>query len=79
VIANPKQTDGLAEIIAEGEYYGMQSFDQALYNAVTAGRVTREDALQIASRPHDLQLLLDVGGTATNVDQLHGVTPETSV
>ena len=74
VIANPKQTDGLAELIAEGEYYGMQSFDQALYNAVTSGRVTQQDALQIASRPHDLQLLLDVGGTATDVDELHGVS-----
>jgi twitching motility protein PilT len=77
VIADPEQTGDLAEIIAEGEYYGMLSFDQALYNAVTAGRVTQQDALEIASRPHDLQLLIDVGGTSMNVDQLHGVTPET--
>ncbi len=77
MIADPKQTDGLAKLIAEGEYYGMQSFDQALYNAITAGRVTQEDALQIASRPHDLQLLIDVGGNGTNVDKLHGVASQT--
>jgi twitching motility protein PilT len=78
MIADPDKTGDLADVIVEGEYYGMQSFDQALYNAVTAGLVTPSDALQIASRPHDLQQMIDVGGhTATHVDQLHGVAPET--
>ncbi len=78
MIADPDKTGELSDVIAEGDYYGMQSFDQALYRAVTAGLVTPSDALQIASRPHDLQQMIDVGGhTATHVDQLHPVAPET--
>ena len=78
MIADPDKTGELSDVIAEGDYYGMQSFDQALYRAVTAGLVTPSDALQIASRPHDLQQMIDVGGhTATHADQLHPVAPET--
>src|SRR4051794_33551110 len=39
----------LPEIIAEGAFYGMQSFDQALYESVRNGRVTMETALTYAS------------------------------
>ena len=63
-------------IIAEGEYYGMQTFDQALYRAVTDGKVTMRDALRIASRPHDLELLIGTGGhTSTNIDDLDRYSP----
>ena len=40
----------------------MQTFDQALYDHVTAGRVTIADALNVASSPHDFKLLLDAQG-----------------
>ena len=63
-------------LIAEGEYYGMQTFDQALYRAVTDGKVTMRDALRIASRPHDLELLIGTGGhTSTNIDDLDRYSP----
>ena len=63
VIRDPAHADiGLAEIIAEGGYYGMQTFDQALYAHVVAGRVTVEDAVMVASSPHDFKLLLDAEG-----------------
>jgi twitching motility protein PilT len=52
----------LPEIIAEGSFYGMQSFDQALYEAVTAGKITMETALAAASRPHDFKLLVQGEG-----------------
>jgi twitching motility protein PilT len=34
------------EVIASGGYYGMQTFDQALFGHVKAGRVTFEDAMR---------------------------------
>ena len=37
LIMDPKRTGELTDVIAEGEYYGMQTFDQALYEAVSAG------------------------------------------
>ena len=40
----------------------MQTFDQALYEHVAAGRVTLEDALVAASSPHDFKLLLEAQG-----------------
>src|SRR5436190_10924242 len=69
----------LPEIIAEGSFYGMQSFDQALYEAVTDGKVTMETAMQAASRPHDFKLLIQgegrVGTTMEDVDQSQADAP----
>jgi twitching motility protein PilT len=57
-IRNPDRDGDLAEVIAQGEYYGMQTFDQALHAAVLAGDVAVDDALRYATQPHDLQLRL---------------------
>jgi twitching motility protein PilT len=62
MILDPSQTGALATVIAEGAYYGMQTFDQALYAHVVAERVTVEDATLVASSPHDFKLLLDAEG-----------------
>ena len=76
LILDPEETGSLIDVIAEGEYYGMQTFDQALYRAVTDGKVTMRDALRIASRPHDLELLIGTGGhTSTNIDDLDRYSP----
>ena len=61
-IIKPNETSDLTEVIADGAYDGMQTFDQALYNHVVAGRVTLEDAMHVASSPHDFKLLLDAAG-----------------
>ena len=71
MILDPNQTGRLREVIAEGEYYGMQTFDQALLHHVKAGRVAMEDALRAASSPHDFKLLVAGDGrTATSMDDL---------
>ena len=63
----------LPEIISEGGFYGMQTFDQALYEAVTAGKITMETAMSAASRPHDFKLLVQgeghIGTTMEDVVQ----------
>jgi twitching motility protein PilT len=61
-IVKPNETSDLTEVIADGAYDGMQTFDQALYNHVVTGRVTLEDATRVASSPHDFKLLLDAAG-----------------
>ncbi len=62
MIIDPTQTGKLVEVITDGGYYGMQTFDQALYGHVKAGRVTFEDAMRVASSPHDFKLLMQAEG-----------------
>ena len=62
MIMDPEQTGKLVEVITTGGYYGMQTFDQALFAHVKAGRVTFEDALHSASSPHDFKLLMQADG-----------------
>jgi twitching motility protein PilT len=72
MIMDPEQTGRLSEVISEGEYYGMQTFDQALLKHHQAGRVSMEDALRVASSPHDFKLLVAAGGRrGTTMDDLH--------
>ena len=62
MIIDPEQTGKLVEVIESGAYYGMQTFDQALFGHVKAGRVTFEDAMRVASSPHDFKLLMQAEG-----------------
>jgi twitching motility protein PilT len=62
MIMDPTQTGKLVEVITSGAYYGMQTFDQALFGHVKAGRVTFEDAMHVASSPHDFKLLMQADG-----------------
>jgi twitching motility protein PilT len=80
MIMDPEQTGNLREVIAEGEYYGMQTFDQALLKHYQAGRVSMEDALKVASSPHDFKLLVAAEGrTATSMaDLMDSASPEGS-
>ena len=71
MILDPNLTGRLPEVIAEGEYYGMQTFDQALLKHVQAGRVSMEHALRAATSPHDFKLLVAADGRrATSMDDL---------
>jgi twitching motility protein PilT len=62
MIIDPAQTGKLGEVIASGGYYGMQTFDQALFGHLKAGRVTYEEAVRVASSPHDFKLLVQADG-----------------
>ena len=62
MIMDPEQTGRLTEVVADGGYYGMQTFDQALFDHVKAGRVSVEDATRAATSPHDFKLLLAADG-----------------
>ncbi|MFN8174121.1 MAG: type IV pilus twitching motility protein PilT [Solirubrobacteraceae bacterium] len=71
MIVDPAQTGRLGEVISEGEYYGMQTFDQSLLDHVQAGRVSMEMALRVASSPHDFKLLVaSEGKRSTSMDDV---------
>ena len=71
MIMNPEETGKLVDVIAEGAYYGMQTFDQALLAHVQAGRVTMEEAMRAATSPHDFKLMVASDGQrSTSVEQL---------
>ena len=60
-ILDPEMTGNLSEVIRDGEYYGMQTFDQSLFGHVKAGRITVDEAMSAASSPHDFKLMLQAG------------------
>jgi twitching motility protein PilT len=73
LILNPEETGKISEVIGEGEYYGMSTFDQSLLRYVMEGKVTEEVALDYASSPHDFKLMLAAGGQrASGIEQLGG-------
>lgn len=57
-ILDPQGTGQIQSAIAEGEYYGMQTFDGALLKLVEEDRVEYEEALRVASRPQDFRLMV---------------------
>ncbi|MBW3651017.1 MAG: Flp pilus assembly complex ATPase component TadA, partial [Actinobacteria bacterium] len=65
-IVDPEAQNSIEEVIADGEYYGMQTFDQSLFNLYKNGLVALRDALAVCSHPHDFRLQLQQEGLATN-------------
>jgi twitching motility protein PilT len=57
-IVDPEATEEITDVIAEGSFYGMQTFDQALVQLVQSGLVTEDDARVASSNPHDFDLAL---------------------
>jgi twitching motility protein PilT len=73
LILNPDETGKITEVIAEGEYYGMRTFDQALLEYTMEGRISEAVAMDYASSPHDFKLMLAAGGErASGIEQLQG-------
>jgi twitching motility protein PilT len=74
MVMDSTQTGRLPEVIAEGGYYGMQTFDQHLFEHLKAGRIDMEHALGAASSPHDFKLLVAADGNrGTTMDDLADV------
>ena len=71
LIMNPEETGKITEVIAEGEYYGMRTFDQSLLGYVMEGKVAEDVALEYASSPHDFKLMIAAGGrSASGIEQM---------
>ncbi len=85
-ILDPDTEVDLHDIIADGEYYGMQTFDQALFAAVTDETVEMDEATRLATNPHDFKLLVvgkgrrstsmqDIGNSAARPHVASGSAP----
>ena len=61
-IADPQMTAEINQIMADGEYYGMQTFDQSLVQLVVSGQLEAQHAIKAASNPHDLRVMLERAG-----------------
>ena len=61
-IADPDKTSEIHDVIQEGDFYGMKTFDQSLLELVTQGKVEVAEAVQTASKPHDFKLALQQAG-----------------
>ncbi|HJW75993.1 MAG TPA: PilT/PilU family type 4a pilus ATPase [Thermoleophilia bacterium] len=61
-VLEPEQTGMIVQALKEGEFYGMQTFDQALLKLYEDGMITLHDAAQVASNPHDFKLMIQAQG-----------------
>jgi len=61
-IADPDKTSTISDLLGEGSYYGMQTFDQHLLKHLQAGRITYEEAMRAATSPHDFKLMVAAVG-----------------
>ncbi|MHB8882653.1 MAG: type IV pilus twitching motility protein PilT [Thermodesulfovibrionales bacterium] len=56
-IVDPDKTKMINDVIAQGAiHYGMQTFDQSLFNLFKSGFITYEEALRRATNPDDFAL-----------------------
>ena len=62
LILNPEQTHMIHDIVAESDFYGMQTFDQALLKLFRAGLVELDEAMAAATNSHDFQIMLRAEG-----------------
>jgi twitching motility protein PilT len=66
-IADPDLTSELKEVIADGAYYGMITFDQYMLNLVRDGKVSVGSAMTAVSSQHDFHLALQQAGVTVPV------------
>jgi twitching motility protein PilT len=57
----------IEDVIADGEYHGMVTFDQSLFNLFKAGEISLRAALQAATNPHDFRVALQTAGLLPSV------------
>jgi len=61
-IADPDKTDTLGDIVAEGSFSGMQTFDQDLVRLVLDGTVSVQAAKLVSTNTHDFSVRLKRAG-----------------
>ena len=65
-ILDPYNAPPLHDLIKDGEYYKMQTFDQHLFRLIRDGVVGYEDACTVATNPQDLTVELRGAGVLTS-------------
>jgi twitching motility protein PilT len=55
-INDPEKTYLIRDAMEEGEYYGMQTFDQSLLRLYQESRITLDDAIAMSANAHDFKI-----------------------
>ena len=61
-ILDPSRTHEIKEVVNDGAFYGMRTFDQALLELVRNGDVDVSEAIDAATNKHDFELSLQQAG-----------------
>ena len=61
-ILDPSEAPPLIDLIRDGDFYKMQTFDQHLFHLVRDDVITYEEAMSASSNPHDLTVELRQAG-----------------
>jgi len=61
-IIDEEKTSEIKEVVAEGGFYGMVTFDQWLLKLIKEGTVSIDDAMQAVSSKHDFELAMQQAG-----------------
>ncbi len=69
-IANEAETMKIKEAVEEGDYYGMQSFDQSLIDLYRQKLIGLDDAISMAAHAHDFKLKIQQLGPLDDDDFL---------
>jgi len=66
-IADPDKTNELKEVIADGGFYGMITFDQSILELLRQEKITVDAALKAVTSRHDFELAMQQAGMAVPV------------
>jgi twitching motility protein PilT len=66
-IVDPERTSEIKEVLTDGHFYGMMTFDQSLLLLLQEGKITTEAAFQAVSSRHDFELAMQQAGLALPV------------
>lgn len=77
-ILSEGRTPELPKILAEGSYYGTQTFNQSLYSLYETGNITFEDAIANSDNPDELKLQFRGIQAGTRLDAMAGGQPPVS-
>jgi twitching motility protein PilT len=61
-IADPDKTTILQDIVADGQFYGMRTFEQDAVRLVMSGQITVAEAEKVVTRSADLHVALRRAG-----------------
>ena len=70
------RADEITDAVAEGEFFQMQTFTQALIEHVLAGRVDRETAANAATNKHDFLVSLEQADKRKRADDAAAAEPQ---
>jgi twitching motility protein PilT len=59
--------ESIEDVIADGEYHGMITFDQCLFNLFKEGEISLRAALTAATNPHDFRVALQTAGLLPSI------------